>query len=392
MQEKGLKRQEIFKILEKKLEKDCSYNTGSILGSMCTEPFEFGVETYMKYVSKNLGDPGLFLGTSLLEEELVAEIAELFNGKNITGTFTTGGSESNLIAMRIAKKLRPDITNPEVVVPCSAHISFDKAADLLGIKLRKAELQENYNLDLNHFESLINKNTCGVLGIAGTTSLGLIDPIEDIGRIIAGKNIFFHIDAAFGGFVLPFLKDLAYTVPSWDFSVKSVDSITADPHKMGLGIIPSGGFFLRDSSILEKVGFQIPYLAGGNFKHLQIVGTRSGGTVIAFWVILKALGKNGFIKIVKKCMENTKYLASRINEIKGLKLAVQPVMNVVGITTESGESICQIDEELRKKNWMLGKFKEFNLIRVVVMPHVHKIHLQKFTEDLEKTINNLNVS
>jgi len=161
---------------------------------------------------------------------------------------------------------------------------------------------------------------------------------------------------------------------------------------MGLGIIPSGGFFLRDSSILEKVGFQIPYLAGGNFKHLQIVGTRSGGTVIAFWVILKALGKNGFIKIVKKCMENTKYLASRINEIKGLKLAVQPVMNVVGITTESGESICQIDEELRKKNWMLGKFKEFNLIRVVVMPHVHKIHLQKFTEDLEKTINNLNVS
>ena len=392
MQEKGLKRQEIFKILEKKLEKDCSYNTGSILGSMCTEPFEFGVETYMKYVSKNLGDPGLFLGTSLLEEELVAEIAEFFNGKNVTGTFTTGGSESNLIAMRIAKKLRPDITNPEVVVPCSAHISFDKAADLLGIKLRKAELQENYNLDLNHFESLINKNTCGVLGIAGTTSLGLIDPIEDIGRIIAGKNIFFHIDAAFGGFVLPFLKDLAYTVPSWDFSVKSVGSITADPHKMGLGIIPSGGFFLRDSSILEKVGFQIPYLAGGNFKHLQIVGTRSGGTVIAFWVILKALGKNGFIKIVKKCMENTKYLASRINEIKGLKLAVQPVMNVVGITTESGESICQIDEELRKKNWMLGKFKEFNLIRVVVMPHVHKIHLQKFTEDLEKTINNLNVS
>ncbi|MFX1589662.1 MAG: tyrosine decarboxylase MfnA [Promethearchaeota archaeon] len=392
MNEKGLEKQEILKILEKKLEKDFSYNTGEILGSMCTEPEKFGVEIYMKHVSKNLGDPGLFLGTTLLEEELVKDIAELFNGRNITGTFTTGGSEANLIAMRISKKLRSDITKPEVVVPCSAHISFDKAADLLGITLKKAKLLDNFDLDLNHFESLINKNTCGVVGVAGTTSLGLIDPIEDISRLIEGRNIFFHIDAAFGGFVLPFLKELGYNIPSWDFSVEAVDSITADPHKMGLGVIPSGGFFLRDSSILQNLGFEIPYLAGGNFKHLHIVGTRSGGTVIAFWAIMKALGRVGFRKIVKKCMENTHYLSKRINEIKGLKLAIDPVMNIVGITTESGESICQIDEELRKKNWMVGKFEKFNLIRVVVMPHVQKTHLQNFTEELEKIIRNLHIS
>ncbi|MCK4778643.1 MAG: tyrosine decarboxylase MfnA, partial [Candidatus Lokiarchaeota archaeon] len=340
MQEKGLEKQEILSILEKKLEKDFSYSTGSVLGSMCTEPLDLGVEIYMKYISKNLGDPGLFLGTAALEEELISEIGELFNEKNIIGTFTTGGSEANLIAMRIAKKLRPDIKSPEVVVPCSAHISFDKAADLLGIKLRKATLNDNFELDLTHFESLINRNTCGVVGIAGTTSLGLIDPIEEIGTLIKDNDIFFHIDAAFGGFILPFLKKLNYTIPAWDFSVNAVDSITADPHKMGLGIIPSGGFFLRDSSILQKIGFEIPYLAGGNFKHFHIVGTRSGGTVIAFWAILKSLGFNGFVKIVKRCMDNTKYLSSQINDITGIKLVTNPVTNVVGITTESGESIC----------------------------------------------------
>ncbi len=391
MLREGLEKQEILRILDDKLKLDYSYKSGSILGSMCTEPFDFGVEVYMKYVSKNLGDPGLFLGTATLEEELVAEIGELFHGKNIIGTFTTGGSEANLIAMRIAKDLRPDITNPEVVVPLSAHISFDKAADLLGIKLRKAKLHNNFNLNLNHFESLINKNTCGVVGIAGTTSLGLIDPIKDIGRLVEDKDIFFHIDAAFGGFILPFLKELEYNLPSWDFSVESVDSITADPHKMGLGIIPTGGYFLRDSSILQKFGYEIPYLAGGNFKHFHIVGTRSGGTVIAFWVILKSLGIKGFTNIVKTCMENTKYLTKRINEIKGVKLATTPVMNVVGITTENGESICQIDEELRKRNWMIGTFKEFNLIRVVIMPHVQKAHLQNFTEELEKIIRKLNI-
>ena len=248
----GLKKQEIIDILEKKLSKDFSYESGYILGSMCTDPLEFGKEIYIKYLSKNLGDPGLFPGSADLESELIAEIGELFNGSGIIGTITTGGSEANIIAMRIAKNLRPDIKKPEIVVPVSAHMSFEKAGDLMGFKIQKARLKENFELDLNYFESLINKNTVGVVGIAGTTSLGLIDPIEDIGQIIEGRGIFFHVDAAFGGFILPFLKELKHNIPTWDFKVKSLSSITADPHKMGLGIIPTGGIFLRNPTILQK--------------------------------------------------------------------------------------------------------------------------------------------
>jgi len=389
MQEEGLKKREILNLLEKKLEKDFSYDSGSILGSMCTEPLDLAKETYIKYISKNLGDPGLFLGTAALEEELIFEIGALFGNRNIIGTFTTGGSEANLIAMRIARNLRSDIKNPEVVVPASAHISFDKAADLLNLKLRKVKLKDNFQVDLNHYESLINKNTCAVVGVAGTTSLGLIDPIEEIGKFVEGKDIFFHIDAAFGGFVLPFLKRLGYQIPLWDFSVKSVDSITADPHKMGLGIIPSGGYFVKDASILQKTGFEIPYLAGGPFKHFHIVGTRPGGPIIAFWVILKYLGINGFNEIIRKCMENTEYLGQRISEINGIQLAVDPIMNVVGITTENGDSICEIENALRNNNWMLGKFLDLNLIRVVIMPHVKREHLSNFVTDLEKIVKKL---
>ena len=389
MQEEGLEKREILNLLEKKLEKDFSYDSGFILGSMCTEPLDIAKEIYIKYISKNLGDPGLFLGTAALEEELIFEIGALFGNRNIIGTFTTGGSEANLIAMRIARNLRSDIKNPEVVVPASAHISFDKAADILNLKLRKVKLMDNFQVDLNHFESLINKNTCAVVGVAGTTSLGLIDPVEEIGKLVEGKNIFFHIDAAFGGFVLPFLKRLGYQIPLWDFSVKSVDSITADPHKMGLGIIPSGGFFIKDALILQKTGFEIPYLAGGNFKHFHIIGTRPGGPIIAFWVILKYLGINGFNEIIRKCMKNTEYLAQRISEINGIKLAVDPIMNVIGITTENGDSICEIEKALRNNNWMLGKFLDLNLIRVVIMPHVKREHLSNFVIDLEKIVKKL---
>ena len=389
MEEEGLEKRNILHLLEKKLKKDFSYDSGSILGSMCTDPLDFAKEIYLKYISKNLGDPGLFPGTAALEDELISEIGDLFGNKNIVGSFTTGGSEANLIAMRIARNLRSDIKNPEVVIPISAHISFDKAADILNLRLRKAKLLDNYEVDLNHFETLINKNTCAVVGVAGTTSLGLIDPIEEIGNIVEGKDIFFHVDAAFGGFVLPFLKNIGYQVPLWDFSVKSVGSITADPHKMGLGIIPSGGYFVKDSSILQKTGFEIPYLAGGPFKHFHIVGTRPGGPVIAFWVILKYLGVKGFNEIVKKCMENTHYLEQRISEIRGIKLAANPVMNVIGITTENGVDICEIEKALRNNNWMLGKFLDLNLIRVVIMPHVKRVHLSNFVSDLEKIVKKL---
>jgi tyrosine decarboxylase/aspartate 1-decarboxylase len=360
---------------------------------MCTEPLDFGKEVFMKYLSKNLGDPGLFLGSAHLEEELIEEIGELLGGKKITGTITTGGSEANIIAMRIARKLRPDIKKPELVIPRSVHISFDKGEDLMagGIKIRKVDLKDDYTLDLNHFESILTKNTCGVVAIAGTTSLGLIDPIKEMGELIEDKNIFFHVDAAFGGFVLPFLKKLDYDVPPWDFSVNQVDSITADPHKMGLGIIPTGGLFLRNAMIRHKTGFEIPYLAGGNFKHFNLVGTRPGGQIIAFWAIMKYLGINGFTKIIKSSMDKTQYLVKLISDIKGIKLAAKPAMNVVGITTESGTSICQLDEELRKRNWMLGKFIDFNLIRVVIMPHVKREHLFKFSQDLEECVKKLKI-
>ncbi|MHA1391086.1 MAG: hypothetical protein ACTSQT_02445 [Promethearchaeota archaeon] len=134
---------------------------------------------------------------------------------------------------------------------------------------------------------------------------------------------------------------------------------------------------------------KIPYLAGGNFKHFHIVGTRPGSPIIAFWATIKHLGVNGFKEIVKKCMENTKFLSQRISEIDGVKLAVDPVMNIVGITTESGKSICELEKSLRDNKWMLGKFLDFNLVRVVIMPHVKREHLIEFSSDLEKIVKKL---
>ena len=88
-------------------------------------------------------------------------------------------------------------------------------------------------------------------------------------------------------------------------------------------------------------------------------------------------------------MDNTQYLKQRISETPGIKLAADPVMNIVGITTDNGDSICELEKELRNKKWMLGKFLDLNLIRVVVMPHVKREHLSYFINDLEKIVKKL---
>lgn len=393
MQEKGIPRQKILKMLDDRLGIDMTYSSGKILGSMCTTPHDFALEVNSKYSYKNLGDPGLFPGTMEIEQELVRDLGNFFGGDKIIGNIVSGGTEANIIALSLAKKLKPEVSKPEIVCSANSHMSFYKGADLLGIKVQKVRLTENYVPDINEFASKINNNTIALIGIAGTTSLGLVEPITKIAKLSEPEHIFMHVDAAFGGFVLPFMEELGYNYPKYDFRIPTVDSLTADPHKMGLGIIPSGGFLIREQSInlSDKFGFSIPYLAGGDFRQLTLTGTRPGGSIIAFWALMKHLGREGFRNMVKECWENTLYLEKRINEIDGIVNVCKPEINIIGLRASENitKSIGIIDENLRKLGWALGVFENLNLARIVLMPHIKRHHLEEFSLDLEKVVKKI---
>lgn len=385
MRDVGLERKELEDILRSKLSEDCDFNAGFILGSMCTEPLEIAREIYAKYLHINIGDKGIAPCSAKFEDQLITDLSHLFHGENIVGNFTSGGTESNIIAVRIARKLKK-VNNPELIVSESAHLSFEKLADLIGVKIVKAALKPDFSLDLEDVEKKINKNTCGIVGIAGTTGLGLIDPIEELGELALKHDLYLHIDAAFGGFILPFMQDLRPSLPKWDFAVERVNSITADPHKMGLGIIPAGTFLIKKDQSLKDLTFEIPYLAGGGFNHFNLTGTRPGAAVIAFWATFNYLGKKGYQQIINQCLENTQYFVKKIADIKGIKIVVDPPLNVVGITLEDNSNISHLNAELKKKKWRLGEFKRFNFLRVVCMPHVKKEHLDMFCNDLESIV------
>ncbi len=383
MRKDGLTKEEIEYKLTNEISQDCDFTSGYILGSMCTEPLQYSREIYSRYLHVNAGDKGISPCTANVEKHLISEVASLFHGKTIVGNFTSGGTEGNIIALRIARKYKTQIKNPKVIVSEAAHLSFDKFADLIGVKIEKAKLTSEFVMDVDDVRKKIDKNTIGIVGIAGTTGLGLIDPITELGELAQENDLFLHVDAAFGGFIIPFMEELGYSLPKWDFAVEGVRSMTSDPHKMGNGIIPAGMFLIRNDASLEKLTFEIPYLAGGAFHHFNLTGTRPGAPIIALWVTFNYLGMEGYKNIIKTCLENTHYLKKRISEIEGVDIVRDPQLNVIGLKMENNSNISVLNDELRKKNWKLGEFKGLNFLRIVCMPHVKRTHLNRFCEDLE---------
>lgn len=381
MQNKDLSQERILKELESRLEEDFTYDSGRIIGSMCTSPHPLARKVYTRFLNKNVGDSGLFPAVAKLEEDAVHMLGSLLSNPKASGHIVTGGTEANTLALWTAKKLSKN-RDCEVIVPVSAHCSFDKAAELLGLEVVKAGLNSRFQVDIEAVEKAVNSNTIAIVGVAGTTGLGVVDPLSELSEIAAEKGVYLHVDAAFGGFVLPFLREIGLDVPDFDFSLPGVCSITIDPHKMGLAPIPSGGILFRNAQLEKAVAWKVSYLAGGETEQATLVGTRSGASVIAVWALLKHLGKEGYKRIVERCMRLTQRLAGEIKDIKGLDLVVEPTMNIVGIKSELWD-IRRIAQELRLRRWAVAVFPSH--IRIVVMPHIKEQHIEEFLEDL-KTI------
>ena len=385
MPEKGLAKNAVIKELETKLQRDFSYDSGKILCSMCTNPHSFAKRIYRKYLEKNLGDPNLFPASAELEQETVTMLGSLLSNPHASGSIVSGGTEANIIALWIARNLDKK-KRGEVIVPVSAHHSFDKASDLLNLKLIKVKLNNRFQMDVKATEKAITSKTVAIVGVAGSTGLGVVDPIGELSDVASVNNLYLHVDAAFGGFVLPFFKELGYKALDFDFSLPSVCSITVDPHKMGLAPIPAGGILFRNKSMSEAISMKVPYLSGET-KESTLLGTRSGASAVAVWALMMHLGKAGYSATVKRCLGLTRKLVKGIQLIDGLDVVTEPTMNVVGIKSDTTNAHL-ISNELRKLGWSVSLFPKY--LRVIVMPHTKTSHIKRFLDNLQTILENLN--
>ncbi|RZN38333.1 MAG: tyrosine decarboxylase MfnA [Methanophagales archaeon ANME-1-THS] len=376
MEERGMSREAIESLLQEKKLADLAYHR--ILSSMCTYPHEIAVYAHMMFLESNLGDSGLFPGTKEMEDKVIQMVGALLGAEDACGYISTGGTESNIQAIRAVRnrKKREGMRDMNIIVPETAHFSFDKIADILSIDVKKASLDEELRVDVNSVEELIDDRTIGLVGIAGTTEFGQIDPIKELSELATEKDLFLFVDAAFGGFVIPFLE----AHYDFDFSLSGVSAISADPHKMGMSTIPAGCLLFREKSYLEELRVPTPYLT--TKEQYSLTGTRSGAATAATYAVLKYLGREGLKKIVGECMRLTRLLVERGTEM-GISPVIEPVMNVVALDLPEAE-VERVANALAKRKWRVSVTRKPKALRLVIMPHIDEETVHAFAEDLKE--------
>ncbi len=380
MDRQGVSEEEVLRYLEEKSGLDSKYSDGKILSSMCTAPHPFAKDVFQLFIDTNLGDPGLFKGTKRIEEDAVSMLGGLLGKPTAKGYILSGGTEANVTALWIARNMKGK-RGGEVIVSEAGHFSLQKAADLLDLKLVEASIGEDSTVDVEDVNEKVSDDTIALVGIAGNTEYGEVDDITSLGEIASDHDLYLHVDAAFGGFALPFLEELGYPSKEFDFTVGTVDSITVDPHKMGLAPIPSGGLLVRDPSSLRHIETLSPYLL--EKKQYTFIGTRSGASAAATYAVMRLLGKEGYKRNVEHCMRITRLLYDSIQSL-GFHV-FEPKMNVLVFSHEAPDGIA---EELLKKGWLISRTRRGE-IRLVVMPHVKEEHAKAFVRDLENVKANI---
>ncbi|WP_435069237.1 tyrosine decarboxylase MfnA [Haloplanus sp. C73] len=337
-----------------------------VLSSMCTRPHPAAREAAERFLATNPGDPETYRTVADLESRVVETLGTMTGLDQPHGYVASGGTEANIQAMRAARN-RSSAADPNAVVPSSVHFSFQKAAEVLDVDLRVAPVGPDRRADLDAMASLVDEETALVVGVAGTTEYGRVDPIPALAELAADASAFLHVDAAWGGFALPF------TDHDWHFGHAAVDTMTIDPHKLGQAAVPAGGFLARDAATMDALAVETPYLE--STSQATLTGTRSGAGVASAAAAFDALWPDGYREAYERMQANAEWVAEALAD-RGFDV-VDPVLPLVAVDLPE-----PLFDAVQEREWRLARTERGEL-RLVCMPHVTREMLSAFLRDLD---------
>ena len=300
-----------------------------------------------------------FPSLARIQSDVVGITADLLHGgEEAAGFMTSGGTESILCAVKAARERGREergITDPEMVVPTSAHAAFHKAAHYFGLTVHKVPVRDDWRADVDAMASCVNEHTVLVVGSAPQYPQGVIDPIPELAALAASAGANFHTDACMGGFVLPFLEQLGQPVPPWDFRVEGVTSISADLHK--LGYAPKGASVIlhRTKALRRWQTFVFDDWLGGFYASSGMQGTRSALPMATAWATLHHLGLEGYLRLTEQTLDTRVRMVEGIRAIDGLTVLGEPEAQLVAITVAPGYEealdVFAVGDALQARGW-----------------------------------------
>lgn len=324
------------------------------------EVLEVAKEAYLRFFSSNALYAKTFPAIARFEREIVGAAAEMFHGPTATGSVTSGGSESILMGVKSARdrarELHPHIVRPQMLVPVSAHPAFWKAGHYFGIEVIKTPLTDDHLLDLDAYLAAVTDDTILMVGSAPSLTLGMVDPIPDMARVAAERDINFHVDSCVGGFFLPFAEQLGESFPVFDFRTPGVTTISADLHKFGYTAKGASLIMSRDDEIFrhQEFRFGAPERNADWYVTPSMTGTRPGAAIAAAWAVLQHLGRDGYLRVVAETLRHIRQFQQGINDIDGLRVLGKPAMTVFAYTSDELD-IFAVAQGLMDRGWLVSR-------------------------------------
>ena len=290
--------------------------------------------------------------SAMIETRVLRWLCELIGyGSESFGVLASGGTEANLIALKCARDrahqsavtegLRAGAGDLTVYASEQCHFSIERSVDVLGLgrnSLRKIPTDESFHIRVDALHEQLERDRkagripCCIIGIAGATSTGIIDPLPELAEIAQANNCWYHVDAAYGG-------GLAFSHQHRDKlgGIELANSVTLDPHKWmfvpfacGAVLVREGGRVLRDAFDMtpeylneDRGGADVEF----DFFRYGQMGTRRFNS-LKIWMALKFMGRVGYASVIEHQIELTKYLAGRIDELPNFE-TVSPVETAV---------------------------------------------------------------
>lgn len=340
-------------------------------------------DAYSAAIFTNGLGPGAFQSLKKFESEVVGMTAALLGLPDAPGNMTSGGTESILMAVRTARdwaRAERDVTDPEIVIPVTAHPAFDKSAQYLGVRVVKAGIREDGRADVEAIRDAITPNTVLVVGSAPNYPNGTIDPITEIAGIAQERGVPCHVDACLGGYMLPFIERLGYDVPGWDFRVHGVSSISADCHKYGYAARGASTITYRDPAYRRHQFFAVTDWPGGLYGSPTMTGSRPGGAIAAAWAVMNYLGESGYLRLAKAVMDTTHKIQEGVAAIDGIRVLGDPDMSVFALASD-GLDMHAVGDALDPLGWHPDRQQKPTSLHLMVTP-AHEAVADQFLADL----------
>lgn len=333
---------------------------GSYFGG--TEVVEVANRAYQEFINYNaLYARKAFPSLVAMERELLDSLLELTRAPQAAkASMTSGGTESLLLSVMAARDWasvhRPVSGVPELIVPHAAHPGFDKAAHLMGLRCTRVQSADDYSVDVNAVADAINDNTIMLVGSAPSYPYGVSDDNTALGALALKHNLWFHVDACHGGFILPFAQRLQYAVRPWDFAVDGVTSLSIDVHKLGYANKGVSALLLRDERLHVHQRYHFDAWPAGEYATDGITGSRSAGGLASAWAVARFLGEAGYQTIVADILASRDRLVAGINAIDATFVCGSPEAYLVAYGSDSLNAYA-IADGMEARGWVQGRLK-----------------------------------